>query len=63
MTGEIVVTRDPLRGPRRRDRYEPREDGGYRRIEEIHTGCKWRYVGSELVEDVDVEAADEVFDA
>jgi hypothetical protein len=54
----IVVTRQPLRGPAQRTRYERRDAGGWLRIEERWTGCDWTHVGSELVDDVDIEGAE-----
>lgn len=35
-------------------RFEPRRDGRWRRFEEEWTGCRWRTIGSELVESVRV---------
>ncbi|PAU77775.1 hypothetical protein CK500_16440 [Halorubrum salipaludis] len=43
------------RGPRRRFRFEPRERGpGWWRFEDEWTGCRWRPVGREVVEYVDL---------
>ncbi|MBX0346594.1 hypothetical protein EGH26_00065 [Halomicroarcula pellucida] len=54
---DVVVTRNPLRGPRRRDRYDLRGDGRWWHVEERWSGCRWVFVGSEILEDVDVEVA------
>ena len=35
-------------------RFEPRDDGCWRRFEETWTGCQWRTVGTELVDEVAV---------
>lgn len=51
MSEEITVEYTPLRGPRRRVRFAPRSDGGYWRITEEHTGCRWRVTGREPVTD------------
>lgn len=51
----IIVRRDPLRGPPERDRYEPRSDGRWVRVDEVWTGCTWRPRGRELVANVSVE--------
>lgn len=43
----------PAAGPRRRIDIEPRADGdGHWRIEREWTGCSWRVVGREPVDDV-----------
>lgn len=55
----IVVRREPVTGPPVRDRYEPRDAGGWERIEERWSGCRWVIIGSELVEDVAIEADEE----
>ncbi|WP_434531060.1 hypothetical protein ACODNH_05455 [Haloarcula sp. NS06] len=54
----VMVQREPLRGPAQRDRYEPRDEGGWRRIEERWTGCQWAYVGSEIVDSIDIEGTE-----
>jgi len=51
----IIVRRDPVRGPPERDRYEPRSDGRWRRVDEVWTGCAWRPRGSAIIEAVAVE--------
>ena len=40
---------DPLRGPKRRVEFRPRDDGEFVRIESVWTGCDWRPLGSERV--------------
>lgn len=43
------------RGPRRRFRFEPRQSGpGWWRFEDEWTGCRWRPVGREVVDHVDL---------
>ena len=43
------------RGPRRRFRFEPRQSGpGWWRFEDEWTGCRWRPVGREVVNHVDI---------
>jgi len=39
-------------GSRYRVVYEHRENGDWRRTEEVRRGCKWRPLGSETVSDV-----------
>ncbi|RLM39281.1 hypothetical protein [Haloarcula sp. Atlit-120R] len=57
-TDAVVVRREPLRGPAQRNRYEPRDEGGWRRVEERWNGCQWIYVGSEIVDSIDIEGAE-----
>jgi hypothetical protein len=42
----------PVRGPKRRVRFEPRSDGRWERLSEEWTGCRWRTTGREIVETV-----------
>ncbi|OYR79370.1 hypothetical protein Z052_05840 [Halorubrum sp. C191] len=43
------------RGPRRRFRFEPRQSGpGWWRFENEWVGCRWRPVGREVVDHVDL---------
>lgn len=51
----LELTYNPVRGPRRRVTFTPRDDGRFTRTEYLWGGCRWRFCGSELVEDVDVE--------
>jgi hypothetical protein len=62
MTGDaFTVEYTPACAPRRRLRFEPRSDGaGWWRIEEEWTGCRWRPVGREPVDDVVCESDAEV---
>jgi hypothetical protein len=53
----IVVRYDPVRGPERKDVYEPQADDGYDRREYVWTGCAWRYVGGETVENATVSVS------
>jgi hypothetical protein len=49
----FAIEYTPARAGRRRTRFEPRSDGpGWWRIEDEWTGCKWRPVGREPVNDV-----------
>ena len=49
----FAIKYTPARAGRRRTRFEPRSDGpGWWRIEDEWTGCTWRPVGREPVEDV-----------
>jgi len=43
---------EPVRGPKRRVRFQPRDDGRFCREEAVWTGCGWRMTGSEIVETV-----------
>jgi len=56
----IVVTMRPARGPRRRLAWEPQSDGRWTFTEREDTGCKWRLVGTEIVEHVAIEDGREV---
>lgn len=60
----VVITRNPLRGPRRRERYEPRDDGRWMYFEEIWGGqaCGWNPVGMEIVEEVTIESGSDLVD-
>jgi hypothetical protein len=40
-------------------RFEPRDDGRWRRFEQTWTGCRWRTRGTELVDAVAVTVGDE----
>ncbi|WP_245180570.1 hypothetical protein [Haloarcula amylovorans] len=51
----VVVTRYPADRPPRRDRFEPRDGGGWTRYDEEWSGCRWRTIGSEPVESVSIE--------
>ncbi len=43
------------RGPRRRYRFEPRHTGpGWWRFEDEWTGCQWRPVGREVLNDIEL---------
>lgn len=55
---EIVVKSEPVGSLRRRERYQPLEDGRYRLVEEYWTGCRWHERDRELVEEVSVEMSD-----
>jgi hypothetical protein len=48
------ITWTPPRGPPRRLRFSPcvAADADAWRVEEVWTGCGWRFVGRELVDDV-----------
>lgn len=49
----FVIEYTPARAGRRRTRFEPRSDGpGWWRIEDEWTGCTWRPIGREPVDDV-----------
>lgn len=63
MTEGITIRREPVRGVPQRVRYEPQADGGWRRIDEVWTGCEWRHRGAERVESVSIEVAGEGSDA
>ena len=45
-----TITYESLYGTPRRVRFEPCDDGRYRRVELVWNGCRWRQTGSELVE-------------
>jgi len=47
---EHIVEFTDEAGTRRRIRYVPRTDDWWR-IEEVWTGCLWRHIGRELVDD------------
>jgi hypothetical protein len=51
---------DPLRGPRQRVVFEPRSDDRWTRIHYRWGGCQWQFVGSQIVDDVEVERGQEV---
>jgi hypothetical protein len=51
----IIVRRDPATGPPERDRYEPREDGRWTRIDEVWSGCAWHGRGTEVVKSIGFE--------
>lgn len=55
MTEGLTIRHEPVRGVPQRVRYEPRADGGWRRIDEVWTGCEWRHRGAERVESVSIE--------
>jgi hypothetical protein len=40
-------------------RFEPRDDGRWRRFSQTWTGCRWRTRGTELVEAVAVTVGDD----
>lgn len=49
----FAIEYTPTRAGRCRTRFEPRSDGpGWWRIEDKWTGCTWRPVGREPVEDI-----------
>ncbi|MEA5387134.1 hypothetical protein VB779_08735 [Haloarculaceae archaeon H-GB11] len=56
----VTVTYRTGQGPPRRVRYQPVAGGGHERIVEEHTGCRWRPVGREDVELIDVETGAEL---
>jgi len=51
----VEVTYQPLRGPRQRIAFSPRDDGRYTREEYIWGGDQWRFAGAEIVTDVNVD--------
>ena len=51
----VTVRWQPPRQPARKLVFEPRSDGDWLRIEKSWTGCTWREVGTEVVDDVAVE--------
>jgi hypothetical protein len=52
----IVMTMQPAGGPARRVTFEPRDRGGYRRVERVWSGCGyWRHVGSEVVDYLSID--------
>ena len=60
----FTVEYTPAEGLRKRVRYEPRsDDRGWWRIEEEHTGCRWRTLGREPVRGVVCESDSEVLTA
>lgn len=59
-----VQWRPPV-GPARKIRFEPRsrsDDAEYTRVEFEWTGCAWRHVGEEPVQDVVLERDAEILD-
>lgn len=56
MTGDAFsVEWQPDRGPRRKVRFEPVSEG-WRRTTYQWNGCQWRPVGTEHVDDVELES-------
>jgi hypothetical protein len=54
--GTHLVTWRTARGTKRRQRFEPHEDGGFMRYEEIMEGSGWRTLGAERVTRLDIDA-------
>ena len=52
------------RGPRRRYRFQPRATGpGWWRIEDEWTGCQWRPVGREVLDEVEIRVTPRAADS
>ena len=56
----IVLRLDRPGARSERTRLEPRSDGRWDRYEDEWTGCKWRAVGHEIVDDIGLSVGDEV---
>jgi len=57
MTGDAIDIRyDPAGGQPRKISFRPRSDGRWLRVTLEWNGCQWRETGTEIVEDVDLEA-------
>lgn len=59
----IVLRIDRMAGQSERIRLEPRSDGRWDRYQDEWTGCNWRAVGHEIVEDVGLAAGEEIVQA
>jgi len=58
--GDLVLTFDLVRGPRQREVFARRDDGRWDRREFVWGGCDWRFVESEIVDELTADAGAEV---
>ncbi len=52
---EFTIRYTDNTGTIHRTRFQPRDDTGWWRIEEVWNGCQWRLVGQEHVSDLSVD--------
>lgn len=55
----VIIRIDPAAGPPERLLFEPRDEGGWDRAEQVWTGCAWRTRGIDRVDRLAVETPDD----